>query len=158
MHVKFHLSRSPRNTSRSQFSKKVRNKRSLGEKNEAEDFGKEVNNLVHENQAIVGPLSQLLKLEVEENTKDVVASWRLVRIKLRSWRLVRIVSKLMSITRSMKRKVRKRFGDESNREKDDGQVCLCNKRILMGERCKPLHSSGTLQYDSDGLLIPDLLP
>ncbi|KAK2638022.1 hypothetical protein Ddye_025817 [Dipteronia dyeriana] len=35
---------------------------------------------------------------------------------------------------------------------------LCKKRILMGERCKPLNISGTLHYDQDGILLPDVLP
>ncbi|OWM72447.1 hypothetical protein CDL15_Pgr018332 [Punica granatum] len=35
---------------------------------------------------------------------------------------------------------------------------LCRKRILMGRKCKPLNSSGSLQYDENGILLPELLP
>ncbi|KAH7574659.1 hypothetical protein JRO89_XS03G0327600 [Xanthoceras sorbifolium] len=35
---------------------------------------------------------------------------------------------------------------------------LCKKRILMGERCRPLNVSGTLHYDEDGILLPDVIP
>ncbi|GAB2287295.1 hypothetical protein Dimus_021676 [Dionaea muscipula] len=30
---------------------------------------------------------------------------------------------------------------------------LCKKKILLGERCRTLNSSGTLQYDANGVLI-----
>ncbi|KAF8099388.1 hypothetical protein N665_0245s0065 [Sinapis alba] len=36
-----------------------------------------------------------------------------------------------------------------------GEVELCKKRILMGERCKPINRSGVLQYDGDGILVPE---
>ncbi|CAK7340600.1 unnamed protein product [Dovyalis caffra] len=32
---------------------------------------------------------------------------------------------------------------------------LCKKRILMGEKCKPLNLSGSLHYDKDGILMPE---
>ncbi|KAJ4719381.1 hypothetical protein OWV82_007368 [Melia azedarach] len=35
---------------------------------------------------------------------------------------------------------------------------LCKKRILMGGKCRPLNTSGILQYDKDGILLPDNLP
>lgn len=34
---------------------------------------------------------------------------------------------------------------------------LCKKRILMGEKCKPLNISGSLHYDEDGILLPEVL-
>ncbi|KAF8015965.1 hypothetical protein BT93_H1497 [Corymbia citriodora subsp. variegata] len=46
----------------------------------------------------------------------------------------------------------------TNKEQEGGEVELCKKRILMGRRCKPLNCSGTLQYDNDGILLPELLP
>ncbi|KAL3728395.1 hypothetical protein ACJRO7_033045 [Eucalyptus globulus] len=46
----------------------------------------------------------------------------------------------------------------TNEEEEGGEVELCKKRILMGRRCKPLNCSGTLQYDKNGILLPDLLP
>ncbi|KAI6692378.1 hypothetical protein NL676_020088 [Syzygium grande] len=46
----------------------------------------------------------------------------------------------------------------TNEEEEGGEVELCKKRILMGRRCKPLNCSGTLQYDNNGILVPELLP
>ncbi|KAJ6917866.1 hypothetical protein NC651_012155 [Populus alba x Populus x berolinensis] len=33
---------------------------------------------------------------------------------------------------------------------------LCKKRILMGEKCNPLSFSGSLHYDEDGILLPEV--
>lgn len=41
-------------------------------------------------------------------------------------------------------------------ERDVGQE-LCKKRILMGGKCKPLNLSGTLQYDNNGILLPEAI-
>ncbi|XWS40799.1 hypothetical protein CRYUN_Cryun17cG0026500 [Craigia yunnanensis] len=35
---------------------------------------------------------------------------------------------------------------------------LCKKRILMGERCRPLNHSGIIQYDENGVLMPEIIP
>ncbi|KAK4427626.1 hypothetical protein Salat_1531600 [Sesamum alatum] len=44
-------------------------------------------------------------------------------------------------------------------EEDAGELELCKKRILMGEKCRPLNISGTLHYDKNGVLLPeDVLP
>ncbi|KDP23428.1 hypothetical protein JCGZ_23261 [Jatropha curcas] len=49
--------------------------------------------------------------------------------------------------------------ETSEREDRGGeQQELCKKRILMGEKCRPLSYSGTLQYDKDGTLLPDAIP
>ncbi|KAK4282742.1 hypothetical protein QN277_014083 [Acacia crassicarpa] len=130
----------------------------------------EGNDLVLGNERIKGPLSRLMKHELDNAVKphdaeegkhksyngeaarertDVVSGWEVWRIKVRSWRLVGVVSRIVSITSWLKKKVRKDVEDE--------EACLCKKRILMGGRCKPLYSSGALQYDSEGILIPDLL-
>ncbi|KAJ6694487.1 hypothetical protein OIU85_005194 [Salix viminalis] len=45
-------------------------------------------------------------------------------------------------------------GEESREESGDE---LCKKRILMGEKCKPLNLSGSLHYDEDGILLPEML-
>ncbi|KAJ6380345.1 hypothetical protein OIU76_016915 [Salix suchowensis] len=45
-------------------------------------------------------------------------------------------------------------GEESREESGDE---LCKKRILMGEKCKPLNLSGSLHYDEDGILLPEVL-
>ncbi|XVF05995.1 hypothetical protein REPUB_Repub06bG0009700 [Reevesia pubescens] len=35
---------------------------------------------------------------------------------------------------------------------------LCKKRILMGGRCRPLNHSGIIQYDKNGVLMPEIIP
>ncbi|XVF31429.1 hypothetical protein REPUB_Repub16aG0145300 [Reevesia pubescens] len=35
---------------------------------------------------------------------------------------------------------------------------LCKKRILMGGRCRPLNHSGIIQYDENGVLVPEIVP
>lgn len=206
--TKFHFYRSPRAEHGNQFPWKVGNSKSLGMKYEVHidsdnilekkdsQNGKEWDSTAeHESQPIVGPLYQLLNLEVKDtlegknNRKDKrpltlssftdqkrgwsffktnycseaaedstdVPSWKVLGIKVRSCRLVRVVSRIQSITRSMKKKVRKQTEYDRNREEDEEeQLCLCKKRILMGARCKPLHFSGALQYDTDGLLMPGI--
>ncbi|XP_022719482.1 uncharacterized protein LOC111277352 [Durio zibethinus] len=42
-------------------------------------------------------------------------------------------------------------------EKSDKQE-LCKKRIIMGGRCRPLNHSGIIQYDENGVLIPEIIP
>ncbi|CAH9087444.1 unnamed protein product [Cuscuta europaea] len=46
---------------------------------------------------------------------------------------------------------------DDEEEKEEG-IELCKKRILMGDRCKPLSISGRLNYDKNGVLLPELLP
>ncbi|KAF2307285.1 hypothetical protein P3X46_005530 [Hevea brasiliensis] len=48
-------------------------------------------------------------------------------------------------------------GKPSETEDRDGKE-LCKKRILMGEKCRPLSFSGILEYDRDGILLPDIIP
>ncbi|KAF5740009.1 hypothetical protein HS088_TW11G00072 [Tripterygium wilfordii] len=45
--------------------------------------------------------------------------------------------------------------EENGVRTDSADKELCKKRILMGEKCKPLNYSGTLQYDKEGMLLPD---
>ncbi|KAL7097041.1 hypothetical protein ACP275_10G117900 [Erythranthe tilingii] len=45
---------------------------------------------------------------------------------------------------------RREQGQETNKELE-----LCKKRILMGEKCRPLNRSGALHYDEHGILLPD---
>ncbi|CAL0320954.1 unnamed protein product [Lupinus luteus] len=82
-----------------------------------------------------------------------------VRRKVSSWRSVRILSKVLVIrlklkmVRSLiKRKVRKQCKQDFEEKGDE----LCKKRILMGVRCKPLSSTGTLRYDEDGIFLPEI--
>ncbi|KAL7120060.1 hypothetical protein ACP275_02G099700 [Erythranthe tilingii] len=45
---------------------------------------------------------------------------------------------------------RREQGQETNKELE-----LCKKRILMGEKCRPLNRSGALHYDEHGILLPE---
>ena len=89
----------------------------------------------------------------------VVTRFGKVRRKINSWRLVRIPSKLVvihlklkMIKSFMKKKVTKQF------EHEDDDRELCKKRILMGQRCKPLRSPSPyyLGYETDRLLLPEM--
>ncbi|CAA3007035.1 Hypothetical predicted protein [Olea europaea subsp. europaea] len=46
-----------------------------------------------------------------------------------------------------------RDGEEEKEERSEME--LCKKRILMGEKCRPLNLSGALHYDKDGILLPE---
>uniref|UniRef100_A0A803KNW4 Uncharacterized protein n=1 Tax=Chenopodium quinoa TaxID=63459 RepID=A0A803KNW4_CHEQI len=52
----------------------------------------------------------------------------------------------LKIKRIIKVKIKERGKAEKRFE-------LCKKKILMGEKCKPLH--GSLQYDKNGVLVPE---
>lgn len=43
-------------------------------------------------------------------------------------------------------------GDETKKAEE---VELCKKRILLGEKCRPLNPSGVLHYDDNGILLPE---
>lgn len=70
--------------------------------------------------------------------------------------------------RSMRKNLIGLFEEEGKREQraDEDLIfekslhheVLCKKRILMGEKCRPLHQSGTLKYDKDGILLPENIP
>ncbi|KAL3515995.1 hypothetical protein ACH5RR_022897 [Cinchona calisaya] len=45
-------------------------------------------------------------------------------------------------------------GEESEKEEEESRgIELCKKKILMGEKCRPLNKSGILQYDENGFLL-----
>lgn len=50
---------------------------------------------------------------------------------------------------------RKRTRRRRSLSEGNGGEELCKKRILMGERCKPINRSGVLKYDGDGILVPE---
>ena len=53
-----------------------------------------------------------------------------------------------------------RGSEEENDGKDkeeNGELELCKKRIPMGEKCRRLGLSCTLQYDKDDILLPEVL-
>ncbi|KAG8363871.1 hypothetical protein BUALT_Bualt19G0067600 [Buddleja alternifolia] len=44
---------------------------------------------------------------------------------------------------------------KGEKEDTNREVELCKKRILMGIKCRPLNLSGKLQYDKNGILLPE---
>lgn len=75
-----------------------------------------------------------------------------------------VISRNLSSWRKLKvgnlgdKKLSRWFRGESEEEEDEGGEELCKKRILMGEKCRPLNFSGILKYDQNGILLPELLP
>ncbi|KAK9292287.1 hypothetical protein L1049_020251 [Liquidambar formosana] len=51
--------------------------------------------------------------------------------------------------------IRKKATNQVEEEEERGEEELCKKRILMGERCRPLNMSGILQYDKNGIILPE---
>ncbi|KAK4378881.1 hypothetical protein RND71_000743 [Anisodus tanguticus] len=45
---------------------------------------------------------------------------------------------------------------EDGEEQEKVELELCKKRILMGGKCQPLSASGSLHYDQNGILLPEL--
>ena len=99
----------------------------------------------------------------------VTTSFRLIGKQGSSDHLIRVPSKILTtrkklrVARSLRKNMNKQFkrgSEEENDGKDKeekGELELCKKRILMGEKCRPLDFSGTLQYDKDGILLPEVL-
>ena len=99
----------------------------------------------------------------------VTTSFRLIGKQGSSGHLIRVPSKILTtrkklrVARSLRKKMNKQFkrgSEEENDGKDkeeNGELVLCKKRIPMGERCRPLGFSGILQYDKDGILLPEVL-
>nr|GLL37352.1 hypothetical protein CDL12_18591 [Ipomoea trifida] len=73
--------------------------------------------------------------------------------RLRKWKKKIRMRKSTSIGAVKKRFARIR----SCRIRKEEEIELCKKRILMGEKCKPLNVSGSLHYDQNGVLLPEPL-
>ncbi|KAJ1383467.1 hypothetical protein SESBI_43391 [Sesbania bispinosa] len=106
--------------------------------------------------------NNFIRTKMRSNGDGAVTTLGHVKRKASLWRLVRIPSKILVIRLKLKmlrslakKKVTKQFEEGDGEDKDRE---LCKKRILMGGRCKPLNSSGTLSYDSDGLFLPEIVP
>lgn len=83
--------------------------------------------------------------------RKVSCSWRLVRIRIRiNPSKILVINRLIKL--KMIRSLMMKMKVEQGAGEDDSE--LCKKRILMGGRCKPLCSSGTLTYDADALFFP----
>ncbi|KAJ0080133.1 hypothetical protein Patl1_22309 [Pistacia atlantica] len=106
---------------------------------------------------------RLKKVETEEmgNNRTAVVIGR----QESSLSLPRVPSRIMMTRQRLKmaRSMRKKPVNLGSRETDqeDGERSgqeLCKKRILLGGKCRPLNYSGTLQYDKDGVLLPEIIP
>ncbi|KAJ6683091.1 F2P16.13 PROTEIN-RELATED [Salix koriyanagi] len=62
-----------------------------------------------------------------------------------------------SFAKTATRQVRGKSEQIREERREEGGEELCKKRILMGEKCKPLNFSGSLHYDEDGILLPEVL-
>ncbi|CAI8603506.1 unnamed protein product [Vicia faba] len=98
----------------------------------------------------------------KNNLYAVVARFGQVRRNVSSGHLIKIPSKFVVIgfklkmIRSLgKKKVTQQFKEESDEDNDRE---LCKKRILMGQRCRPLFSPSPryLSYDQDRFLLPKI--
>ncbi|CAA7024736.1 unnamed protein product [Microthlaspi erraticum] len=78
----------------------------------------------------------------------------LLQKKKSFWESARVRLKILILGQRLKTRKRKRRRRKSLSE-STGEEELCKKRILMGERCKPINRSGILQYDCDGILLPE---
>lgn len=71
------------------------------------------------------------------------------------WESARVRLKILILGQRLKTRKRKRRRRRKSLSESTGEEELCKKRILMGERCKPINRSGILQYDGDGILLPE---
>lgn len=77
--------------------------------------------------------------------------------RLRKWKISRKSSGVKSFGRIPSRYGPKLMMRKEEEESDGEEMELCKKRILMGDKCKPLNISGSLHYDKNGVLLPELL-
>ncbi|OIS99860.1 hypothetical protein A4A49_08122 [Nicotiana attenuata] len=68
-----------------------------------------------------------------------------------------IIRSMKSIHKRMMKQGRK-CKHEDGDEQEKVELELCKKRILMGDKCRPLSASGSLHYDQNGILLPEVLP
>ncbi|XP_016447247.1 uncharacterized protein LOC107772263 [Nicotiana tabacum] len=80
-----------------------------------------------------------------------------------SWASIRrptgycIIRSMKSIHKRMMKQGRE-CKHEDGDEQEKVELELCKKRILMGDKCRPLSASGSLHYDQNGILLPEVLP
>ncbi|KAH7866336.1 hypothetical protein Vadar_019053 [Vaccinium darrowii] len=78
-----------------------------------------------------------------------------------SSRLIRVSNRKIRRGKSVREKEitdrAEKNGDENEKEEEGrGEEELCKKRILMGEKCRPLNQSGVLHYDENGVILPEV--
>ncbi|KAK4595621.1 hypothetical protein RGQ29_013916 [Quercus rubra] len=94
----------------------------------------------------------------KENDSCSICDGVLIGKQGSSGHLIRVPSKILTTRKKLRvaRSLRKKMNKQFEREEND-ELVLCKKRIPMGERCRPLGFSSTLQYDKDGILLPEVL-
>ncbi|CAI9768939.1 unnamed protein product [Fraxinus pennsylvanica] len=92
------------------------------------------------------------KLKLDEKSNDE-ASQKKCSKSLDEFRRKKSIYRRITSGKSVLEKVLKCDGGEEEEERSE--VELCKKRILMGEKCRPLNLSGVLHYDTDGVLLPE---
>ncbi|CAN4111023.1 unnamed protein product [Withania somnifera] len=85
--------------------------------------------------------------EMSKNT-----NWALIKRQHAGYCIIRRVKFIHK--RVVKQGRESKHEDEEEQEKINLE--LCKKRILMGGKCRPLSASGSLHYDQDGILLPEL--
>lgn len=90
----------------------------------------------------------------ERNGKQVSSS-NLIRVSNRKVRRGRSVRK-KEITDRAEGNENEGEKEEEEEERGEEEEELCKKRILMGQKCRPLHQSGVLRYDGNGVLLPEV--
>ncbi|XP_058215851.1 uncharacterized protein LOC131326948 [Rhododendron vialii] len=90
----------------------------------------------------------------ERNGKQVSSS-NLIRVPNRKIRRGRSVRK-KEITDRAKGNENEGKKEEEEERGEEEEEELCKKRILMGQKCRPLHQSGLLHYDENGVLLPEV--
>ncbi|KAG5549069.1 hypothetical protein RHGRI_014439 [Rhododendron griersonianum] len=88
----------------------------------------------------------------ERNGKQVSSS-NLIRVSNRKVRRGRSVRKKEIADRA---EGNENEGEKEEEEERGEEEELCKKRILMGQKCRPLHQSGVLRYDGNGVLLPEV--
>ncbi|KAJ4706946.1 putative Transmembrane protein [Melia azedarach] len=72
--------------------------------------------------------------------------------------LTKLNSKISSKAHTMVKMIswkKVRAEEEEEEEEDDSEEAVWRRKIIMGERCRPLDFSGKIVYDSEGNLLPD---
>ncbi|KAL7205332.1 hypothetical protein ACSBR2_018309 [Camellia fascicularis] len=91
-----------------------------------------------------------------KNTSSSCSSKKVSSSSQFNWVSNRMIRKARS-GGERKKVIKKRDEEEKNGEKEEEEAEeLCKKRILMGEKCRPLNLSGALHYDKNGVLLPEL--
>ncbi|KAL1212785.1 hypothetical protein V5N11_021336 [Cardamine amara subsp. amara] len=109
--------------------------------------------LAHENREQSDDSAEITEAEL---TLAVEPKQKPIHQKESFWQSARLRLKILFLGQRLKtRKRKRRLRRRRSLSEGMGEKELCKKRILMGERCKPMNKSGVLHYDGDGILLPE---